>query len=162
MQLCILTFARSLTCREIALNYLAVRCQIPLVGFRIFLSDPSISTPDTDRVEAEVFQNKEAVGESHQRALCEGRSKRWDLSIVTKFWRNCHANKHALLASKIQGKYWASTCITILVIQCLSALDSVDPEERRYPRPVGAMMRFCSGVIASTPQDNRAMRIRRG
>jgi hypothetical protein len=48
------------------------------------------------------------------------------------------------------------------VIQCLSALDSVDPEERRYPRPVGAMMRFRSGVIASTPQDNRAMRIRRG
>jgi len=157
-----LTFARSLTCREIALNYLAFRCQIPLVGFRIFLGDPPISTPDTDRIEAEVFQNKEEIGESHQFALREGQSKRGDLSIVTKFWRDCHANEHALLASKIWGKYWALTCINLLVIQCLSALDSVDSEVRRYPRLVGVMMRSRSGVIASTPQDNRAMRIRGG
>ena len=121
-----------------------------------------MSTPYTDRIEAEVCKNKEEIGESHQRALCEGQSKCWDLSTVTKFWRDCHAHKHALLASKIRGKHWTSTCINLLVIQCLSALDSVDPEERRYPRPVGAMMRFRSGVIASTPQDNRAMRIRRG
>lgn len=116
--------------------------QMPLVGFGLW-KIPKETCADTvyNAIRsgyrlfdgAYDYQNEKEAGEGIKRAISEGLVKREDIFITTKLWNNYHAKEHALPMIKAQNESWGLGYIDLLLIHFPSALEYVDPEEKRYP-----------------------------